>query len=50
MEYYAERILNLFDPDFFEETENIEAFERLTLGKAPSLEKVNQIKERQGHL
>jgi hypothetical protein len=32
MEYYVERILNLFDPDFFEVENNISTFEKLTLG------------------
>ena len=47
MEFYAGRILHLFDPDFFEEPENITIFESLTLGSAPSLERVKYLKERQ---
>ncbi|MEO0539075.1 MAG: hypothetical protein AAF215_35130, partial [Cyanobacteria bacterium P01_A01_bin.123] len=47
MEFYAGRILHLFDPDFFEEPENITVFESLTLGSAPSLERVRYLKERQ---
>ena len=47
MEFYSGRILHLFDPDFFEEPENITIFESLTLGSAPSLERVKYLKERQ---
>ncbi|MEM1241417.1 MAG: hypothetical protein AAGI45_16385 [Cyanobacteria bacterium P01_H01_bin.26] len=47
MEFYAGRILHLFDPDFFEEPENITVFEALTLGSVPSLERVRYLKERQ---
>ena len=50
MEYYAERVVNLFDPDFFETAENIAIFERLTLGKAPTLEKIEHLKDRQGNI
>ncbi|MGF1568920.1 MAG: hypothetical protein ACFCVD_12765 [Nodosilinea sp.] len=47
MEYYARQILNRFDPDFFEIEENIQEFEALTLGKAPTPDVVQQIKLRQ---
>ncbi|MGB7251828.1 MAG: hypothetical protein WBC73_23025, partial [Phormidesmis sp.] len=50
MEFYVEKILNLFDPDFFDEEDNVALFESLTLGKAPSPEKIQQIKERQGNI
>ncbi|MEL7351390.1 MAG: hypothetical protein AAFN38_08145 [Cyanobacteria bacterium J06560_5] len=39
------RILHLYDPDFFNELENIALFESLTQGKAPSAEQIEHIKE-----
>ncbi len=45
MEFYARRILDQFDSDFFETEENIILFESLTKGSAPSPEKIRRIKE-----
>ncbi len=46
MEFYAEKILQQFDPDFFDEADNVKEFENLTLGKAPTPEKIKQMRER----
>ncbi|NEP20072.1 MAG: hypothetical protein F6J97_24830, partial [Leptolyngbya sp. SIO4C1] len=46
MEFYVEKVLQLFDPDFFDDKENIKIFERLTLGTVPSSEKIESMKER----
>jgi hypothetical protein len=46
MEYYAKQIVQRFDPDFFEVDENIQEFERLTLGQAPTPDKIQAIKQR----
>lgn len=35
IEFYAEKVLQLFDPDFFDIEENVQEFERLTLGNLP---------------
>ncbi|MBE9077323.1 hypothetical protein IQ241_08445 [Romeria aff. gracilis LEGE 07310] len=48
MEFYVERILQRFDPDFFDDENNVLSFESLTYGKAPSAEKISQMKERWG--
>ena len=45
MEFYAGKILQLYDPDFFDLEENIQEFERLTLGKAPASERIRQLKD-----
>jgi hypothetical protein len=45
IEFYSMQILLQFDPDFFESADNIKEFERLTLGKALSLKKINRLKE-----
>lgn len=45
MKFYAEKVVQLFDPDFFEEEANIQEFERLTHGKIPSLDKLNRSKQ-----
>ncbi len=46
MDFYAEKVLQLYDPDFFEEEKNTQEFERLTLGKAPQPKKIQQPKEK----
>ncbi|MGB3614362.1 MAG: hypothetical protein WBA10_11280, partial [Elainellaceae cyanobacterium] len=45
MEFYSRRILQLFDPDFFDLKSNAEAFERLTHGNVPSPDKIEQFKD-----
>lgn len=44
MEIYASKILQQFDPDFFDTENNVAEFERLTLGKAPSSDKISKLK------
>jgi hypothetical protein len=46
MEFYVGKVLQLYDPDFFEETDNIQEFEKLTFGKAPPPDKILYLKER----
>lgn len=45
MEFYARKILQQFDPDFFDAEGNVQAFEQLTQGKAPAPGKLAQYKE-----
>ena len=45
MEFYSKKILQLFDPDFFDVEGNVQAFERLTRGMVPSRTKIEQFKE-----
>lgn len=46
MEYYARQILNRFNPNFFETEDDIQAFEFLTMGQAPSPDQLQKIKQR----
>ncbi|MEM8639670.1 MAG: hypothetical protein AAGG51_12760 [Cyanobacteria bacterium P01_G01_bin.54] len=46
MEFYAEKILQLYDPDFFDEVDNVQEFERLTHGKVPPLYRIQHLKDR----
>ena len=46
IEHYTEKILNLYDPDFFEDEENIALFAALTYSQAPSAEAIEQIRKR----
>ncbi|NCJ08702.1 DUF1887 family protein [Synechococcales cyanobacterium C] len=46
MEFYAQKIMQLFDPDFFDVKENLDEFERLTLGHVPSQSTIQDIKQK----
>lgn len=46
IEFYVRKILLEFDPEFFDREENIQEFERLVHGQAPSFERIKQLKEK----
>ena len=50
MEFYAEKILHGFDPDFFDYDKNILTFEKLTLGSVPPPEKTQRMKDFRGNV